>query len=580
MEGLDIHLYYSEQQTNNQEDLEMTEYNATIMSLQQEEPFHIEHLMGSGYGIIQADCENWVDNWSPWEVVIDGSTSERPSLSEEGKKFIIAKLTEEMRKPNVREYFNEAVDESRYSDYKKMVEVEMNFMFIKRRLTENYYCSKLSVASDMRLIRDNCIKYNTIRNELSTVACKVVDSFEAAVLSSEERALLITEEEFSRFEQEPQHHSTEGEDLSSANNHSTTQRYNLRNRSVTQGRSSSLENLPRARPARRAANRNELDRGTRRSARARGEEPPESPGVDDLLGRRRPMRMAPSLNEPQANTRRPSRPRGRQLIAQDSLGRLTRSARSQDEEEVSRDASEDESENESSGEEVVRQTASRSRGGALNTRRGARSARAPVNESDDDDVESPRASGRATRNPSGRTRSRRTTIASDEDEEMNSEEEDSVEADEVAPASRPRISISVRGRANAVAQPSARTSPRSNRRAAARIRPPESPTRRSSRAGTRARQSYEEEASDFESPDEESPDEESAVESEPESEPEETPPRKRSRKRAKYAEIPSDYEEEEVSEDDDDEEEERPRDRSTRKRQKGKRMIFHDVISL
>eukprot|EP00536_Pseudo-nitzschia_multiseries_P002297 jgi/Psemu1/158254/gw1.30.216.1 len=52
------------------------------------------------------------------------------------------------------------VDQERYCDYAMMVEIPMDLMLVKNRLAANFYGSKLGVASDLRVIRDNCIKYN------------------------------------------------------------------------------------------------------------------------------------------------------------------------------------------------------------------------------------------------------------------------------------------------------------------------------------------------------------------------------------------------------------------------------------
>ncbi|EEC48653.1 predicted protein, partial [Phaeodactylum tricornutum CCAP 1055/1] len=52
------------------------------------------------------------------------------------------------------------VNDYRYSDYPSRVEVPMDLTFVLNRLEADYYGSRPSVVADVRLIRDNCIKYN------------------------------------------------------------------------------------------------------------------------------------------------------------------------------------------------------------------------------------------------------------------------------------------------------------------------------------------------------------------------------------------------------------------------------------
>jgi hypothetical protein len=562
-QGLGVHLYYSEAQGGSQEETEMKEYDATIESLEEDEGHPDPHLGGSGYGIIKADCESFMDTWSPWEIVIDGSTSERPSLTEEGKKFVLDHLNQVLRKPNVHDYFSMPVDETRYSDYKTMVEVEMNIMFMKRRLQSNYYGSKLSVISDLRLIRDNCIKYNTTQNDLSVVACEIVEAFEAAVLTSEERSVLITEEEFNKFVQEPQHSTviqqaatTQGSNTNRPNNHSTTQTYNLRHRANSRPQSS-LESLPRPRSTRQAAIRNDAaQRGRLTRSRDRHS------GAEDVLGRitrsgaGRRTNADEQASESENEDENPPNPAGAANEAEDD--------------EVDNDLAT--SENQPDEEHSPQNSAASSPRNRRSSRRNAsRAASSPGSFQDDhdDDEESvdnvlpqPRASRRTTRNGTVRTRSRNGTYSDGSGEESHrnghSSDEKSARDDDEAPVSRTRISI--RSRTNTTTQPqqSVRSSPRASRRTVAQ-RQPESPTRRSRRAAVSSHKSYEE-ASDYESPDESSDG----------SEPIEPPPRKRSRKQPTYTELPSDFEEEEGVSEGEDEEDEPPQARASRKRRNGK----------
>jgi hypothetical protein len=289
-EGLKISLYYGEPAAR--EDSEMKLYPATVLGVQSEDLYHDAHLQGSGFGVVEVDCAEYTDLFSSWEVNADeNGTLSRPRLSEEEKKVILDGLNEQLRKPDVKEYLAQPVDQVRYCDYSKMVEVSLDLMFIKRRLDSDYYASKLSVVSDVRLIRDNSIKYNGIVNDLSRVASEMYDEFERRVLSEEERSQILTQEDFDnaangapdqgrpsvRIRLRPRSDPL-GND--SAPNEPA---YSLRNRGGTR-RQSALETLPGPEEARdrRRSLRNELgvSSGQRRSTRSR-----EAAQDTEVLGR-------------------------------------------------------------------------------------------------------------------------------------------------------------------------------------------------------------------------------------------------------------------------------------------------------
>mmetsp|Transcript_9846 Transcript_9846/g.23194 ORF Transcript_9846/g.23194 Transcript_9846/m.23194 type:complete len:2231 (+) Transcript_9846:109-6801(+) len=221
--GLEVTVCYAE----NGDDSEFGTYPATIDALQEEENFAHASLRGSGFGVVNLTCQGFSSQFSPWEIEAANTEIERPSLTDEEKKLIVDNLNDQLKKSEVREYFSRPVNQIRYSDYWSMVEVEMSLFFIKRRLEANYYGSKLSVVGDVRLIRDNCIKYNSTSNELSVIACEMCDEFESKVLSETELSQLITEEEFN--------------DLVNSSQASET---SVRLRARDSRRPSSLETLP------------------------------------------------------------------------------------------------------------------------------------------------------------------------------------------------------------------------------------------------------------------------------------------------------------------------------------------------
>ncbi|KAL3944011.1 MAG: hypothetical protein SGBAC_001921 [Bacillariaceae sp.] len=193
--GLEVTVCYAE----NGDDAEFGTYPATVDALQEEENFAHASLRGSGFGIVSLTCQGFSSQFSPWEIEAASTEIDRPSLTDEEKKLIVDNLNEQLKKNEVREYFSRPVNQVRYSDYWSMVEVEMSLFFIKRRLEANFYGSKLSVVGDVRLIRDNCIKYNSMSNELSAIACEMCDEFESKILSETELSQLITEEEFNNL---------------------------------------------------------------------------------------------------------------------------------------------------------------------------------------------------------------------------------------------------------------------------------------------------------------------------------------------------------------------------------------------
>ena len=155
----------------------------------------------------------------------------------------------------------------------------MSLLFIKRRIESNYYGSKLSVVGDVRLVKENCIKYNSIQNDLSDVANQMCDEFERHVLSDDELALLISEDEFTRL-----------------SNISQTPDSVLPLRSRMTRRQSSLESLPQ--PSQHRVLRDDFEASAaarpRRSVRSRDPTPDT-----EVLGRisRRRTRQRPLFDE-------------------------------------------------------------------------------------------------------------------------------------------------------------------------------------------------------------------------------------------------------------------------------------------
>eukprot|EP00531_Pseudo-nitzschia_arenysensis_P009052 CAMPEP_0116157440 /NCGR_PEP_ID=MMETSP0329-20121206/23345_1 /TAXON_ID=697910 /ORGANISM="Pseudo-nitzschia arenysensis, Strain B593" /LENGTH=2316 /DNA_ID=CAMNT_0003654547 /DNA_START=150 /DNA_END=7100 /DNA_ORIENTATION=- len=249
--GLDVDLYYEQEQGGS--DLQV--WPATIEAILPDEGHSDVHLQGSGFGSVQVwdGSEENRDFVSPWELNTEGVNLTRPCMSENEKDSVLKELNRLLRKDDIANHLSMPVDQVRYCDYENMVEIPMDIMFIKRRLAANYYGSKLGAAADLRLIRDNCIKYNTDENEMSEIAETMCTEFEQNVLSEEERLQMISEEDFENVQKE----QSEGRQVSSMRIRlsartiqeasqaaaSSGGRYTLRERNSTQDQST-LETLP------------------------------------------------------------------------------------------------------------------------------------------------------------------------------------------------------------------------------------------------------------------------------------------------------------------------------------------------
>jgi hypothetical protein len=488
LNGLEVSVHYAE----NGDDAEFGSYPATVEGL--EEEMHLSHpsLIGSGFGSVNMICQGYEESFSPWELVTSelvasNRSPSRPSLSDEDKKLVMDKLNEQLRKSDVSEYFSRPVDQLRYSDYWSMVEIETSLLFTKRRLESNYYGSKLSVVGDVRLIRDNCIKYNSVSNDLSAVASEMCDEFERNVLSIEELSQLISEEEFTTLvnsSQTPESNSRLRRLGTNEINASSEPSYALRERGRTRRRSS-LEALPQPEPpsSRRRVLRNEFEAATsrpRRSSRS-GDPTPET----EVLGRisRRRAGFSPNYGEDSAS---------------ESAG--------------GGDDSEDER-NPAINENAGQDNSSHDTGDTINSRRRS-SRRARVDDSDEfgagGNEENDKKSGKTTHRPGGsRSRTSAQAYSSEEEEESDhedsaveseasdvesapSEDEDDLDIEVKLPSAKKRTRVAVGQRQNL------RTSPRA-RKSISSTEDLHSPSRRSSRASAKKQSQYEEIDSDSDS---------------------------------------------------------------------------------
>lgn len=148
------------------EDPGFAEYDAEIIRYSEADEVGDEQLNKSAF---ESLLISWVDGddhseepLSPWEVTLPDQTFNTPSppplvLSE---KRAVAKALRTLEHDDAFKAFLGPVDIRRYPDYLARVEVPMDIGMIKERLGQDYYVSTLSVLSDIKLIRDNCLKYN------------------------------------------------------------------------------------------------------------------------------------------------------------------------------------------------------------------------------------------------------------------------------------------------------------------------------------------------------------------------------------------------------------------------------------
>ncbi|KAL9187228.1 hypothetical protein ACHAXT_001331 [Thalassiosira profunda] len=176
------------------EDAEYVEYTARLEKTNETGEDEL-HLMASGVGAVGLKWEDAdgalsanVAVYNVWEVSLrDREVPAAPAMSEEAKKEVGAAIrTVTNMDDEVRELFWDPVDTSVYTDYMDMVEVPMTLSFIQKRLRCNYYTNKLSVLSDMWLIKENCYKYNEDDNEFYDLACRMYGEFKCLVDAIEE----------------------------------------------------------------------------------------------------------------------------------------------------------------------------------------------------------------------------------------------------------------------------------------------------------------------------------------------------------------------------------------------------------
>mmetsp|Transcript_9611 Transcript_9611/g.18048 ORF Transcript_9611/g.18048 Transcript_9611/m.18048 type:complete len:2241 (-) Transcript_9611:332-7054(-) len=151
---------------------------STVMSNDEREL----HFQGSGYNALQLKYEGSnVSIASVWDVTVSGTEDQcplPPCLTDEQTSTLTDILTSLECDEYVKTVFSVSVDTRRFTDYEEMVEVPIDISFIKGRLQHKYYTNVYSVLADMKLLRDNCMKYNKEGSEITTQAEQMFQCFQ------------------------------------------------------------------------------------------------------------------------------------------------------------------------------------------------------------------------------------------------------------------------------------------------------------------------------------------------------------------------------------------------------------------
>jgi len=159
--------------TTDEEDPVIESSEAEIMEYCNADDQFDENLNKSGFESLNVRWDDGSsESLSPWEVTTSEKAYEVPSpppLSAV-EKSAVAKSLRSIEMRNDFGEFLKAVDVGRYPDYLSRIEVPMDLSFVKLRLEHDYYTSVLSLLSEIRLIRENCQKYNGPNSPIAGLA--------------------------------------------------------------------------------------------------------------------------------------------------------------------------------------------------------------------------------------------------------------------------------------------------------------------------------------------------------------------------------------------------------------------------
>jgi hypothetical protein len=206
-EGLKVYAYYVPEGAD--QDPSSEEYDAEVIEYSGSDEVADEHLNKSGFEALLIawldGSDNPPEDVSPWDVAIPEKSFEAPkapSLTSEEKRAVSHLLRAIESTPSFLE-FTRSVDTARYSDYFARIEIPMDINRIKQRLRDDYYASTLSVLFDVRLIRENCIKYNGPDADIGFLAFDLYTAFKDG-LKTELAKLGVSPEAVAKLDEDPE----------------------------------------------------------------------------------------------------------------------------------------------------------------------------------------------------------------------------------------------------------------------------------------------------------------------------------------------------------------------------------------
>ena len=164
------------------EDAEFIPYGSEISDMvfgRREREIHFQNSGYNAFGIVWDTGDHGLQ--SAWEGVLTEKVNDfppAPSLEDDEKTELLRVLDKLEEDPLVESLFSHPVDTDTFTDYHNMIEVPMDLSIIRTRLELNYYTNVLSAMADVRLLRDNCIKYNERNSEITEAACDLYNKFE------------------------------------------------------------------------------------------------------------------------------------------------------------------------------------------------------------------------------------------------------------------------------------------------------------------------------------------------------------------------------------------------------------------
>jgi hypothetical protein len=181
IDGLLIHTQFYEGDDKEDDDNALVPYPGEIVCATPSCDDEL-HFQNSGYNVINLRFphNDLDDSMCVWEIspATGRYNGPRPRTLDRDQKSAVHKIIDELEEDtDIQTYFSLPVDFSRYVDYLSIIEVPMDFAFIRKRLKNDYYSNLLGVCADVRLIRDNCFKYNESDSAISIAARDMFDRF-------------------------------------------------------------------------------------------------------------------------------------------------------------------------------------------------------------------------------------------------------------------------------------------------------------------------------------------------------------------------------------------------------------------